>query len=284
MRITIIKSQKAEQTNIIIENLKKKIMQKRHVNRRCYFEEQALTSKKYYIPIIKSLMGYLPDKVLEVGCGEGGNLLPFAELGCEVVGVDIANSRIQQARSFFADKNQKAVFIATDIFKLRDFKRTFSLILIHDVIEHIDHKDQFLYDLRNYLTSDGIIFIAFPAWLMPFGGHQQIAKGKIISRLPFVHLLPYFLYKLALKVGCENEDTIEELLSIRQTRCSVELFRKIARQVGYEIISEQLYLINPHYEVKFGLSPRRLSKFISSIPYLRNFFSTSCFYILKRGG
>ena len=48
------------------------------------------------------------------------------------------------------------------------------------------------------------------------------------------------------------------------------------------ITNRQLWLINPHYQVKFGLSPRKLNKVIAYIPILRNVFSTSCFYILKK--
>ena len=29
-----------------------------------------------------------------MGCGEGGNLVPFAQLGCRVTGIDIAECRI----------------------------------------------------------------------------------------------------------------------------------------------------------------------------------------------
>ena len=47
-------------------------------------------------------MLFRSDKVLEVGCGEGGNLLPFAKAGCRVMGVDIDAMRIEQARAFFA--------------------------------------------------------------------------------------------------------------------------------------------------------------------------------------
>ena len=81
-------------------------MQERHINRDRYFEEQAQTTRKYYIPYIKQIVGDLPEKVLEVGCGEGGNLLPFAESGCEIVGVDIASLRIEQARTFFARREE----------------------------------------------------------------------------------------------------------------------------------------------------------------------------------
>ena len=109
-------------------------MQKRHTNRERYFEEQAQTTRNYYIPYIKEYTGNLPNKVLEVGCGEGGNLLPFAELGCDVIGIDIAASRIEQAQNFFITKRQKGTFIASDIFLLKDLQKHFPLILIHDCL------------------------------------------------------------------------------------------------------------------------------------------------------
>ena len=120
-------------------------MQERHTNRERYFEEQAHTTRNYYIPYIKKNIGNLPNKVLEVGCGEGGNLLPFAELGCDTIGIDIAVSRIEQAKNFFITKKQKGTFIASDIFLLNDLQKHFPLILIHDVIEHIDNKELFLH-------------------------------------------------------------------------------------------------------------------------------------------
>ena len=101
-------------------------MQKRHTNRERYFEEQAQTTRNYYIPYIKEYTGNLPNKVLEVGCGEGGNLLPFAELGCDVIGIDIAASRIEQAQNFFITKRQKGTFIASDIFLLKDLQKHYS--------------------------------------------------------------------------------------------------------------------------------------------------------------
>ena len=82
-------------------------MQKRHTNRERYFEEQAQTTRNYYIPYIKEYTGNLPNKVLEVGCGEGGNLLPFAELGCDVIGIDIAASRIEQHKTSSSLKGKK---------------------------------------------------------------------------------------------------------------------------------------------------------------------------------
>ena len=209
------------------------------------------------------------------------NLLPFAELGCDVIGIDIAASRIEQAQNFFITKRQKGTFIASDIFLLKDLQKHFPLILIHDVIEHIDNKEQFLRNLKKYLSPNGMIFIAFPAWQMPFGGHQQIARSKIISHMPFIHLLPRILYKWILELFSEQESTVKELLTIKYTRCTIEMFRRVVKQTDYQIVNEQLYFINPHYKIKFGLTPHKLNKTIACIPFIRNVFSTSCFYLIR---
>lgn len=255
-------------------------MQERHSNRERYFEEQARTTARYYIPYIQHFVLQLPQEVLEVGCGEGGNLLPFAHLGCKVTGVDLAAPRIEQAKAFFAERDQQGTFIAADAFALDELNGKFNLIVVHDVIEHIDDKARFLGGLRRFLAPGGAIFVAFPAWQMPFGGHQQIAHS-LVSRLPFIHLLPVALYKRLLHMAGENARTIDELLDIKRTRCPIELFRSVARQAGYDITDEQLFFINPHYETKFGIKPRKLCKAIAAIPHVRNFFSTSCFYILR---
>ena len=35
-------------------------MQKRHTDRESYFDEQSQTSKNYYIPYIKEVIGHIP--------------------------------------------------------------------------------------------------------------------------------------------------------------------------------------------------------------------------------
>lgn len=71
-------------------------MQKRHSDRATYFKELSITSKEYFIPYIlrRHTVGE-NTSVLEIGCGEGGNLLPFSLMGCHTVGVDIAAGRIK---------------------------------------------------------------------------------------------------------------------------------------------------------------------------------------------
>lgn len=256
-------------------------MQRRQLDRAMYFKELATTSKKYYIPYIQTYKAIKAGMhILEIGCGDGGNLLPFSEMSCHTIGVDIAENRIKDAKRFFKEVNAKGIFIASDIFKINNLESSFDIVICHDVLEHISNKEQFLIGLKKFLSKDGIIFMSFPAWQMPFGGHQQICRSWLASRLPFIHLLPTSLYIDLLRLCSEKQETIKELLNIKHTQCSIEAFRRIALQ-EYKIVNQQFYFINPHYEIKFGLKPRKLSSIISAIPYIRNFFTTSCFYILK---
>lgn len=257
-------------------------MQQRQLNRRLYFKELATTSKKFFIPYLENFVNIgVGTNVLEIGCGDGGNLLPFAKLGCSVVGCDISDARINDARKFFLEEHAKAKFIASDVFLLKDLEKQFDIILCHDVIEHIYDKIGFMEKCKNLLKTDGIIFMSFPAWQMPFGGHQQICKGRLLSHMPFIHLLPRFIYKDILKIGKEETGCIKELMNIRQTRCSVEFFEKVLKKTDYTIVNHVAWFINPHYEVKFGLKPRKLYMIVDKLPYVRDFFTTSSFYILK---
>lgn len=259
-----------------------KTMQRRQIDRALYFEELAVTCRKYYIPYISRCKTILTgSNILEIGCGDGGNLLPFFELGCRVTGVDVAACRIKDARKFFSERKASGSFILSDIFEFEPSGDKFDVIICHDVLEHIGQKKLFLIKLKTLLADSGILFVSFPAWQMPFGGHQQICQSKLLSHFPFIHLLPVILYKNLLRVCREDKNTIRELLAIKQTGCSIERFEKLILQVGCKVVSRKFYFVNPHYEVKFSLRPRKLFPFVGNLPYLRNFFITSCFYILK---
>lgn len=131
-------------------------MQSRQLNRRQYFNELAITSEKYFIPYIKQYRQVgKGTNVLEIGCGDGGNLLPFSRMGCDVVGVDMAEGRIKDARKFFQENGAKGSFIASDVFLLKELRHQFDVIVCHDVIEHIDDKEGFMRKCKQLLKTGG---------------------------------------------------------------------------------------------------------------------------------
>ncbi len=252
-------------------------MQKRHADGQRYFKELAYTSEKYLIPFIESVKKIVSGmRVLEIGCGMGGNLQPFVQRGCIVTGVDLGEDRIENAAFMLDAAHHPGIeLICADIFTVEHLKGCFDLVIVHDVIEHISDKDHFFQLIREFLCPGGLVFLAFPSWQMPFGGHQQICRNKFLSHLPFYHLLPRFMYKGLLKLFNESENTIKELLSVKECGFTIEGCKRYLTRFNYKIHRKEFYFINPHYEVKFKLRPCKLSKIIAVIPYLRNFFCTS---------
>ena len=62
---------------------------------------------------------------------------------------------------------------------------------------------------------------------------------------------------------------------------TAEAFEKICKAEGCSILDRRLWFVNPHYKVKFGLKPLRLRLGLDHIPYLRDFFATSCWYVIR---
>ncbi len=254
----------------------------RYHDRNRYFQELYETSKAYFVNYVSEYKQVEGCRVLEIGCGEGGNLLAFVEAGAVVTGMDLSSNKIRNAITFFRDRGAEGGFFCDNFLNLPSPQEEdrFDIIIIHDVIEHIErpYKRDFFEKMTTFLKKDGVVFWGFPAWQMPFGGHQQICSRKF-ARFPFVHLLPAGLYKAYLKMLKVENHTIDELLSIKRSRMTVESFRKLCAETGLVVRNMTLWLINPHYKVKFNLRPRKLCGFFSRLPYLRNFLSTSCFFI-----
>lgn len=259
-------------------------MQERHQDKEKYFGEQAYTTRKHVVPLLEQHLSLGPAcDVLEIGCGEGGNLVPFLERSCRVTGVDLSEARIALAREFFSNfAGDQPELFASDIYNAGNLPdRKYDLVIMRDVIEHIHDQDKFMGYVKRFLKDGGYLFLAFPPWYNPFGGHQQICRNRLLSHLPYFHLLPRYFYNLALRAGGEDRKKRAELMEIKETGISIERFRRLIRRHDYQIIMEQFYLVNPNYEIKFGMKPRVQCALISGLPWFRNFLTTAVYYLLR---
>jgi SAM-dependent methyltransferase len=259
-----------------------------HTQKTQYFSYQRQNALDYVIPFIEGGMSLVAgSRVLEVGCGEGGVLLAFVERGCVGTGVELVESRYRQAGEFLEEEVAagKIVLYCRNIYDAdfqAQFAGFFDLIVLKDVIEHIPDQLRLLGVLKQLLKpSGGYIYFGFPPWYMPFGGHQQICVNKRLSKLPYIHLLPASLYKALLEWGGEKPHTVQELLELQETGISIERFERIAAQSGFDVVRRNLYLINPIYKYKFGLTARLQYPVLRSIPFFRNFITTCAYYLVK---
>ena len=80
----------------------------------------------------------------------------------------------------------------------------------------------------------------------------------------------------------ESEGTITALLEIKDTGISIERFEQILNRENYKIDKRVFWFVNPNYETKFGLNPRKQIRLISLVPWLRNFFTTAMYYVVSK--
>ena len=229
-------------------------MTTRYTDRGRYFEEQEITARKYIMPFIGDV-GKCP--VLEIGCGEGGTLKPFLDIRCTITGIDISQNKINNAIKYLPEGK----FICIDVSLCFD---KFDLILIKDTLEHIHGQERFIEKVKTMLNPGGRVFFSFPPWYMPFAGHQQMCKS-VLKFMPYIHLLPS--YKSLLRLFNEDELVIAGLLEIKDTRITIKRFKQMTK--GMNIVKESYWLINPSYEIKFGIKPIRWR-----LPFFKEFVST----------
>jgi len=261
--------------------------QQRRSNRNIYFQEQHYTTSTYVAPYINEYKAVTKSsRILEIGCGEGGNLKHFIDLGCKVVGLDISEHKIALAKelcSEFCEDTDNLTLICDNVYnQSKETLGEFDIVMMRDVIEHIPDQKRFLKFLRQFLDPTGIIYFGFPPWQMPFGGHQQGLKNKL-SKVPYVHLLPNPLYLTLMKVFKTEDRQIQSMLNTKSTGISIEQFKKYTRSAGWKIVDESPYFINPNYDAKFNLKPRKQSQIAYAIPYLRNYITTCAYFLIELG-
>lgn len=255
-----------------------------HKDRKHYFDMQVVNAEQYVIPFIEERFAiHKGMRVLEIGCGEGGVLKAFVNKGCQGIGVELDAARIVNAEIFLKDDVEagRIRFVTKNIYQVDielDLGGPFDIIILKDVIEHIHDQPKLIEWMKQFLNKEGVIFFGFPPWYMPFGGHQQICKSKVLAKLPYYHLLPMSIYKWILKI---NNESVETLAEIKETGISIERFERICKEKEYDIVHSAHYLVNPIYMFKFGWKPRKQFGFIKAIPFVRNFFTTCVYYLIK---
>ncbi|MBL4684494.1 MAG: class I SAM-dependent methyltransferase [Nannocystaceae bacterium] len=117
-----------------------------------------------------------PATVLEVGCGEGYMLevLHDADLGAALTGVDFSKPAIADARKRLGDK---AKLEPRDARELADDGRTFDMVMMLEVLEHIPDPAQML-PILEQLTSRYLL-LSVP-W-EPFFRGLNLVRGKHVS-------------------------------------------------------------------------------------------------------
>ncbi len=129
-----------------------------------YLEQQSKTYSKIKNSFVRELLGNLKDKdFLDYGCGGGMFLLYGAGEGAaSVVGVD-AEERVLETAKYFMEKEElkdRCDFIHSEYISCFSEEKKFDVILMKDVIEHVEEDELLLRKVRELLKPGGFLVLS----------------------------------------------------------------------------------------------------------------------------
>tara|TARA_Y100000994_G_scaffold107370_1_gene88476 strand:+ start:6343 stop:7128 length:786 start_codon:yes stop_codon:yes gene_type:complete len=241
-----------------------------------YFEYQRTLASSYYIPFLINNNVELKDKnILEIGCGNGGFISAFGDFSDHCVGFDLKN---------LDWKENNVKYRQLDVFddKLVDqIDSKFDIIILRDVIEHLDNKqtDKLFKQIELLSKSNALVLITFPPFYSPFGLHQQVLLKSMLRFIPYLSLIPKDLIKVLTEED-SNKDGVEELLSLYDSKKTISMFYKLINNHRYRIIDEKFFHIRPSHQIRYGLKTIE-SKLIWHIPIIRELLITGTVFLIN---
>jgi len=127
--------------------------------------------------------GHAGQRVLEVGCGAGVDLVRFAKGGARVTGVDVADSAISLARGNFAHQGLPVALCVGNGEQLPFPSDTFDFVYAHGVVQYTGGDQALVDECRRVLKPGGTAFF------------------QVYNRVSWLHAL-----SRVMKVGLEHED------------------------------------------------------------------------------
>lgn len=234
-------------------------------------------------PYLNRLGAFAPGKsVAEIGSAEGGVLAAFVKNGASsCLCTDIAQERLNFGRRISALENLPMEFVYHNIMTdeaAPEWNEKFDLVLLRDVIEHLDDTRLALQNIKKIIKPGGFLFVTFPPYHSPFGGHQH-TLASLPGKIPYIHLLPDVLFHSLIASGRPAD--IEEVKRLEHIKLTPKKFMRAAESTGFQISHADYYLLRPVFKMKFGLPAIRLTP-LSSFPLVKSFLSLEAAYLLKK--
>jgi SAM-dependent methyltransferase len=139
-----------------------------------FFSEQIRTGQR----IFERYQHKLPKnaRILDVGCGMGGMLIPFRFAGHEVAGCDYGSEYATHGQKLGLDIREGGPEVFEDV-------KPFDLIILSHVLEHVTNPVSFLTQIASLLKPNALCHIEVPGLL----NLDQWYKGDILIFLQNAH-------------------------------------------------------------------------------------------------
>ena len=98
-------------------------------------------------------------KILDIGCGGGLISEGMSKLGADVTGIDFVKENIKVAKLHAKKNNLKINFLVKD-FEKEKITSKFDVIIIFEVLEHLNDWEAFLKKIQMNLKKNGVLIIS----------------------------------------------------------------------------------------------------------------------------
>ncbi len=245
-----------------------------------YWQYQYEVSRNHMVPLLEGWGMRLPGaSMLDIGCGSGGGTCAMHDVGMRCKGYDINSRLIDDANRLKGER--PIAFSETDLYTAQPAEgaESYDLVVLHDVFEHIDQKEEMMGKLKAYMSPAGRLLITFPPYYSAYGGHQQHLRAHF-AHLPFFHLLPFAITFIAPRLKNEDPSIVEEVTKLHRLGMGMRLFERIVSRTGMAIAGKQAYLISPNH-IRFGFKPIPAGP-VAEIPVLSEVLCTGVVYLLAK--
>lgn len=126
--------------------------------------------------VVEALLAQTPlragSRILDAGCGTGGNLLRYSELG-EATGVDPSPEAVRFCRERGLQSVEQA-----GVEDLPFADESFDLIVATDVIEHVTAEHEALRELRRVASPGAALLLTVPAYMWLWSAEDEKLHHK----------------------------------------------------------------------------------------------------------
>ena len=97
--------------------------------------------------------------ILDLGCGGGLTCEPLSRLKANVTGIDFIKENIEIAKKHACETDLNIEYIHADLESL-NIKKKYDLILMLEIIEHLDNWEQYISRIKKNLKPNGTVIFS----------------------------------------------------------------------------------------------------------------------------
>lgn len=130
--------------------------------------------------VVELLQPKRGERILDVGCGNGRDLIALAAIGCNCVAIDYSEVMVAEARHVLATATSAVYLNVGDATQLGFKDGQFDKVFASEVIEHIPDWRRAVSEMRRVLKPGGILVITTPNRRSWYGFDRYVLLERLL--------------------------------------------------------------------------------------------------------